>query len=72
MNDAPVNTVPGTQTTNANTALVLSGTTWITVSDVDAGANPMRVTLYASQGKATLAGTTGLIFSYGDGTRTRP
>ena len=66
-NDAPVNTVPGGQTVNENTTLVFSDTGRITVSDVDAGANPMRVTLSASQGTLTLAGSTGLTFSSGDG-----
>ena len=37
------------------------------VSDVDAGTNPVQVTLTASQGTVTLAGTTGLTFSTGDG-----
>ena len=67
VNDAPVNMVPGAQTINANTALAFSGTRQITVSDVDAGTNPVQVTLNASQGTLTLAGTTGLTFSSGDG-----
>ena len=67
VNDAPVNTVPGAQTINANTALVFSDTRRITVNDVDAGANPVRVTLTASQGTLTLAGNTGLTFDSGDG-----
>ena len=67
VNDAPVNTVPGAQTINEDTALVFSGARRIMVSDVDAGANPVQVTLTASQGTVTLAGTTGLTFSTGDG-----
>ena len=67
VNDAPVNTVPGAQTINEDTALVFSGAKRITVSDVDAGTNPVQVTLTASQGTVTLAGTTGLTFSTGDG-----
>ena len=37
------------------------------MSDVDAGTNPVQVTLTASQGTVTLAGTTGLTFICGDG-----
>ena len=62
-----MNTVPGAQTINEDTALVFSGARRIMVSDVDAGTNPVQVTLTASQGTVTLAGTTGLTFSTGDG-----
>src|SRR5262249_53699721 len=40
----------------------------VSVSDVDAGANPLRVTLTATNGVLTLGGKTGLTFSAGDGT----
>ena len=59
VNDAPVNTVPGTQTIDEDTTLVFSGASRIMVSDVDAGANPVQVTLYASQGTLTLAASPG-------------
>ena len=69
VNDAPVNTVPGTQTVDEDTALVFSSANGNTISigDVDAGSNPVEVTLTASHGVLTLGGTTGLTFSAGDG-----
>src|SRR5713226_1413548 len=62
--------VPAAQSTNEDTALVFStgNGNRITISDVDAGASPMRVTLTASNGTITLNGTGGLTFSSGDGT----
>ncbi|MGH8625020.1 MAG: DUF4347 domain-containing protein, partial [Gammaproteobacteria bacterium] len=70
LNDAPVNTVPGAQSTNEDGALVFSGGTGnqISIADVDAGGNPVQVTLTASNGTLTLNGATGLAFSSGDGT----
>ncbi len=69
-NTAPVNTVPGAQTTNENTALVFSSGNGnaISISDADAGTAQVRVTLAATNGTLTLAGTIGLAFSTGDGT----
>jgi CSLREA domain-containing protein len=70
VNDAPANTVPGAQTTNQNTPLVLSAanSNAISVSDVDAGTDPLRVTLVGSNGSLTLGTTAGLTFTTGDGT----
>jgi hypothetical protein len=70
VNDAPVNTVPGPQNTNEDTALVFSSGNGnqISIGDVDAGASPVQVTLTATNGTITLAGTSGLAFSTGDGT----
>src|SRR5678815_3676573 len=70
VNDAPVNTVPPAQSTNEDTALVFSSGNGnlISISDVDAGSNSVRVTLTATNGTITLNGTTGLTFSAGDGT----
>jgi CSLREA domain-containing protein len=70
VNDPPVNTVPGGQSTSEDTALVFSSTAGnsIGVADVDAGGNPVRITLSASHGALTLASTSGLTFSSGDGT----
>ena len=70
VNDAPVNAVPGTQTTAEDTPRVFSSGNGnqISVSDVDAGGSAVRVTLTAANGTATLAGTGGLSFSTGDGT----
>src|SRR6266436_515622 len=46
VNDAPVNTVPGTQNPgNGNTTLTFSGANAINISDVDTGANTVTVSL---------------------------
>lgn len=70
VNDPPVNTVPPAQTTNEDTTLVFSSGNGnqISIADIDAGANPVQVTLTATNGAITLFGTTGLTFSAGDGT----
>jgi len=67
VNDAPVNNVPGAQSTNEDTALVFSGGGAISITD-DAGANPVQVSLSGTNGVITLSGTAGLTFSVGDGT----
>ena len=69
VNTTPVNTVPGPQTTNENTALVLSSVAGnqISVSDPAAGSNPLQETLTAANGTLTLSGTTGLTFTSGTG-----
>ncbi len=70
VNDAPVNTVPGPQSTNQNTPLIFSSGNGnqISVADVDAGSADIRVTLTAANGTITLATTAGLNFFAGDGT----
>ncbi len=70
VNDAPVNTVPGPQSTNEDTAKVFSSGNGnqISVADVDLGANPIKITLTATNGTLTLASTAGLSFTTGDGT----
>ncbi|MGX5844399.1 beta strand repeat-containing protein, partial [Mesorhizobium sp. ArgA1] len=67
-NDAPVNGVPGTQTTTTNTAEVFSTANGnaISISDVDNSSH--TVTLTATNGAITLNGTSGLSFTVGDGT----
>ncbi len=65
-NDAPVNTVPGGQTVDEDTALTFSGT--VSIADADASTDPVEVTLTATDGTLSLSGTTGLTFSAGDGT----
>ncbi len=67
LNDAPVNTVPGTQTTNEDVARAFSSSNGnlITVADVDAPT--LQVSLTVTNGTLTLAGTTGLSFQSGDG-----
>ncbi|HKB01089.1 MAG TPA: hypothetical protein VKD90_02670, partial [Gemmataceae bacterium] len=51
LNDAPVNTLPPTSSTPADTPLSLSG---ISIADVDAGANPVSVVLNVTTGKLTV------------------
>ena len=65
VNDPPVITAPGVQSTNEDASLVITG---LSVSDVDAGSGPVEVTLTVANGTLTLAGTTGLTFVTGDGT----
>jgi CSLREA domain-containing protein len=69
VNDPPVNSVPGAQATDQNTTLVFSAanSNAISVSDIDAGTDPLRVTLTATSGTLTLGRTTGLTFTAGDG-----
>ncbi len=69
INEAPANTVPGTQSTKVNTSLAFSASNGnpIIIDDVDADDNPLKVTLTASNGTLTLNGTSGLAFSSGDG-----
>ena len=69
INDAPVDSVPSAQTTNEDTALVFSSahSNLISVSDLDADGSAVRVTLSVSDGTLSLAGTSGLTFSSGDG-----
>lgn len=70
INDAPVNTVPGTQTMNENTMLVFStaNSNLISIADPDSGAGSLQVTLSVTTGTLSLSGTTGLTFTVGDGT----
>ncbi len=69
VNDAPVNNTPGAQSTDKDTPLVFSaaGGNAISVSDVDVGGSSVEVTLTATDGTLTLAGTAGLTFSAGTG-----
>src|SRR5262249_52439688 len=69
VDDAPVNAVPGPQTTDEDTALVFSSANGnpVSVADVDAGAQDVQVTLAVTHGTLTLNGTGGLAFSVGTG-----
>jgi CSLREA domain-containing protein len=69
VNDPPVNTVPTPQATDKDTPLVFSAanSNAISVSDADAGTDPLRVTLTATNGTLTLGGTAALTFTAGDG-----
>ncbi|HSC69570.1 MAG TPA: putative Ig domain-containing protein, partial [Cellvibrio sp.] len=70
VNDAPVNTVPGAQSTNEDTALVfnLANGNRIQIADPDAWSSSVQVSLSVANGVLTLAGTAGLSFTIGDGT----
>ena len=69
VNDAPVNSVPAAQTTNEDTSKTFNtaGGNLISVSDVDS-ASLTAYTIAVTQGTLTLAQTTGLTFTTGDGT----
>ena len=69
VNDPPVNSVPAAQSVNEDTTLVFStaGGNAISINDVDAGSSVVQVTLNGSHGLLSLAATTGLTFSTGDG-----
>jgi hypothetical protein len=70
VNTAPVNTVPAAQTILQGTSQVFSQALGnaVSIADADAGSNPVRVTLTATNGAITLGGVSGLTFSSGDGT----
>ena len=54
----PVNTVPGPQTTNENTALVIGG---ISVTDPDSGSNPISTQFTVNHGTLTVDTTGGVV-----------
>jgi len=66
VNDPPVNTIPTFGAgVNANTPLTFFGN--VSISDPDAGANPVQVSLTAEHGTMTLSKFSGLTFYTGDG-----
>lgn len=69
VNDAPVITSPGPQTTPESTPLSFSSanSNLISVADVDAASNSVRLSLSVANGTLTLSGTAGLTFLTGDG-----
>ncbi len=69
VNDAPANNVPFSTSTNQQTPLVFSSANFnaLSITDVDAGLNPIRVTLTVTQGTLSLGLIAGLTFSVGDG-----
>lgn len=68
VNNPPVNTVPGIQSTNEDNAITFNAANGnlIAIADSDAGNNPVQVTLNASNGILNLSGTNGLNFSGGN------
>ena len=71
VDDAPVNTVPGTQTTLVNTPLVFTAGLGnaFGISDLDIGSGNLQATLAVTSGTLVLGGTDGLIVT-GNGTST--
>ena len=69
VNDAPINTVPGSQAGAEDTTLVFSTANGnaLAVTDADAGASSVEIALTVTNGTLTLASLTGLAFSIGDG-----
>src|SRR5204863_156988 len=70
VNDAPVNTVPGTQVINEDATLTFTGGTAISVTDPDVGGGSLSITLTSTNGTVTLGGTAGLTGLTGNGTAT--
>ncbi|MEO2109210.1 MAG: hypothetical protein ABGZ36_26700, partial [Actinomycetota bacterium] len=73
VNLTPVNSVPGTQTTQIDTALAFTDFrgNLISISDADAGSNMLQVTLAGTNGTVTLINPDpdgALTYSTGDGT----
>jgi CSLREA domain-containing protein len=64
VNDAPTISLPFSVFTQQQTPAVFT----VGVNDVDAGTDPIRVSLTATDGTVTLSSTTGLTFTTGDGT----
>ena len=67
VNDAPVNTVPATQTTAEDTSRSITG---LAISDVDGGSGSMTVTLAVTNGTLTVSGGTATIANSGTGSVT--
>jgi CSLREA domain-containing protein len=68
VNDAPANNVPFSASTNQQTPLVFGPpVNALSVTDVDAGLNQIRVSLTVTQGTLSLGLIGGLTFSVGDG-----
>ncbi|HEX8521233.1 MAG TPA: hypothetical protein VF669_03185, partial [Tepidisphaeraceae bacterium] len=69
VNDAPVNSVPGPQSTNEDTPLILSSGNGnlISITDLDVAGGIMKITLSVTSGRLTLGTIAGLSFSTGDG-----
>ncbi len=70
LNSEPVNTVPGAQTTNEDTAKVFSSanSNQISITDADAAGGSNEISLSVTNGTLTLSGVAGLTFVSGSGT----
>lgn len=72
VNQAPVNTVPGSQTWPSSTRLItFDSTKRISTNDPDAGSNKLRVTLFVNNGVIKLSTVSGLTFLNGSADNTR-
>jgi Ca2+-binding RTX toxin-like protein/Mg-chelatase subunit ChlD len=67
VNDGPVNTVPGAQSTNEDTPKPITG---LSIADVDAGSGSMTVTLSVTNGTLSVSGGTAAIAGSGTSTVT--
>lgn len=65
INDAPIWTMPATVSTAEDVVATIGS---MVLNDVDLGTNNASVNIFTYNGKLTLAGTTGLTFTTGDGT----
>ena len=68
VNDGPVNTVPGSQTTHTSIVFSSANGNLVSIADVDAAAGSVQMVLTVTNGTLTLSGIAGLTFSVGDGT----
>lgn len=64
VNDAPLNHVPGSQTTPEDTALVFAGANGVAIRD-DAGIGGMQVEIVPTNGSVTLGSTDPIVFIIG-------
>jgi choice-of-anchor C domain-containing protein len=69
INDAPVNSAPGSRSVTTGNTVTFSNSTasQISISDIDAGSSSLQVSLTATNGTFSLSGTGGLSFTLGDG-----
>ncbi len=67
VNDAPVNSVPGTQNTNEDVARAFSSGNGNLIAVADVDAPTLEVSLSVDDGSLTLGGTAGISFQSGDG-----
>lgn len=71
VNDAPTITVPGAQSVDEDTNLVLTGATAISIADIDSATSDVTATLTVTSGTLTANGATGPLTSItGQGTNT--
>ncbi len=56
INDGPVNSVPGAQSLDEDGTLAFTGGSLISIEDIDAGANPVTVTLTVGSGSLNVTG----------------